>query len=160
MATVAEATGPAIEAGLGPIGIAIAAIGFLLPLLLTHLETGVGRDQGRGERRSARHRIGAARDRKSVRRGGRVRHIPLETRLPPPLLVVTGPIGIVVALFLNFHKQIAKVFADVIGIFERFGSTVLAVLKAVPGLMERAGKDIALGLLKGLGVCHPALSGY
>lgn len=146
MAEVAETTGPAIDAGLGPIGIAIAAIGFLLPLLLQHWK------QIWGAIKDAVHVVVAAiqADMKFVERifddviGFAKDHWKLI------LGILLAPILPVLAVWLLFPKQIKKILDDAIGFFKRFPHDVEAVANSFGTLLIKGGKMLIHGLVIGL----------
>jgi phage-related protein len=66
------------------------------------------------------------------------------------LLVILGPIGIVVAAFLLFHKQILAIIKDVVKVFTDLPGELQAVFKDALTWLEQAGKDIVNGLWNGV----------
>ena len=146
MATVAETTGPAIEAGLGPIGLVIAAIGLLLPLLLSHWK------QIWGAIKEVVHVVVAAfvADFHFFQRvfDDVIGFIEKHWKLIVGILL--APIAPIIAAWLIFPKQFKKILDEVVGFFKKLPHDIEAAANAFGTLLVKAGKALIHGLLKGL----------
>lgn len=151
MATTAEVAGPAIEAGLGPIGLAIGAIAILLPLLLDHWKAVWGAIM------VAVHVVVAAikADLHYIEEAfDDVIHF-IESHWKLIVGILLAPILPVVAAWLIFPKQIKKIIDDVVGFFVKLPGRIVGAFSAAGSFLEKIGKDIVGGLIKGLEFTSP-----
>jgi hypothetical protein len=66
------------------------------------------------------------------------------------LAPISVPLALAVAAFVLFHKQVAKVFEDVLNVIKAFPTEMLKIFTGALTWLEQAGKDIVNGLLNGL----------